>query len=290
MITNELINKSIDYIIQHIEEEISIQDVANYCHLSKYYFSRVFKKATGESVYAFIKRLKMEQSAIRLKTEKDKTITDIGLEYGYSSSNFSSAFSKHLDISPAEYRKSLNTTCVLHPFYQNKAAEFPTLEDYRQRTQIQELDDIVVIYERHIGNYMELEKKWRDFMEKYKDYIKEDTLMIERAYDDPSVTTNLEQCLYDICITVDKNCSHEKISHENVMKIPGGKFAVYRFDGYVQDIFTVFQGLFHIWLSQSGYVMRERYSLGIYRAMDRINTHVVMDLCIPVKQGKNSEV
>ena len=58
MITNELVKQSIDYIMAHLDEEISIEDVTDYCHFSKYYFSRVFKAETGESIYAFIKRLK----------------------------------------------------------------------------------------------------------------------------------------------------------------------------------------------------------------------------------------
>ena len=90
MITNKLVNQSIDYIMQHLEEEITVEDVANHCHFSKFYFSRMFKQETGESVYAFIKRLKMDQSALRLKIEKEKSITDIGEGYGYSSSNYSS--------------------------------------------------------------------------------------------------------------------------------------------------------------------------------------------------------
>lgn len=89
MISNQLVIKSIDYIIRHLDEEILIEDVADYCYLSKYYFSRIFKAETGESIYAFIKRLKMEQSAFKLKVEKDKLITDIGYDYGYSPSNYS---------------------------------------------------------------------------------------------------------------------------------------------------------------------------------------------------------
>lgn len=277
MITKELVNKSIDYIIQHLEEEISIEDVADYCHFSKYYFSRVFKAETGESIYAFIKRLKMDQSALRLKMEKNKSITDIGCDYGYSASNYSSAFKKHHNISPAEFRKSKNTSCVTHPFYEDKLARFKSFEEYDKQILIQELDDFVVIYERHIGNYMDLDKNWCDFTEKYKDYFKEDTLLLERSYADPSITS-LDQCLYDICMTVDDNCSLD-----NVTTVQGGKFAVYRFDGLVEDIFVAFQGLFSIWLADSGYEMDERYGLDIYRAIDRENMHVVMDLCIPIK-------
>ena len=47
MITNELVIKSIDYIMEHLEEEILIEEVADHCHLSKYYFCRVFKKIVG---------------------------------------------------------------------------------------------------------------------------------------------------------------------------------------------------------------------------------------------------
>lgn len=277
MLTNELVIQSIDYIMQHLDEEISIEDVADYCHLSKYYFSRVFKAETGESIYAFIKRLKVEQSAFRLKVEKDKSITDIGYDYGYSSSNYSSTFKKHKNISPSEFRKGKYMECQSNPFCKNKLTSFQSFEEYDKQIIIQELDDFVIIYERHIGNYIELRKNWRDFMGKYKDYLKEDTLLIERSYADPSVT-NIKQCLYDICMTVDKNCSLD-----NITTIQGGKFAVYHFDGLIQDIFAVFQGLFNVWLANSGYEMNERYGLGIYRAIDWENMQVVMDLCIPIK-------
>ncbi|TGE35697.1 AraC family transcriptional regulator [Desulfosporosinus fructosivorans] len=277
MITNELVNQSIDYIMQHLDEEITVEDVGNCCHFSKYYFSRVFKAETGESIYAFIKRLKMEQSALRLRIEKDKSITDIGFDYGYSPSNYSSVFKKHHSISPAEFRKGVNTTCVHHPLYPNNLAKFKSFEEYDQQISIQVFDDFFVIYERHIGNYIDLGNNWCAFTEKYKNFFTGNTLLIERSYDDPSITS-VEQCLYDICMTVDKRCSLD-----NVTTIKGGKFAVYRFEGFIREIFVAFQGIFNIWLACSGYEMDERYGLDIYRAVDRENMHVVMDLCIPIK-------
>ncbi|MCB8818027.1 AraC family transcriptional regulator [Desulfosporosinus shakirovi] len=263
--------------MKHLDEEILVEDVAKYCNFSKYYFNRVFKAETGESIYAFIKRLKMEQSALRLKIEKDKSVTDIGLAYGYSPSNYSSAFKKHHRLSPMEFRKGVKTACVFHPLYPDKLARLQSFEDYNQRIKIQELNDFTVIYERHIGNYSELQKNWCDFTAKYKDYVKEDTLLIERSYDDPSITS-VEQCLYDICMTVDKACALG-----NVMTIQGGKFAVYHYDGLIQGIFAAFQGLFNVWLADSGYEMDERYGLDIYRSVDTENMHVVMDLCLPIK-------
>ncbi|WP_348982943.1 AraC family transcriptional regulator [Desulfosporosinus sp. FKA] len=130
MINEELINKSVDYIIQHFDEGISVKEVTDHFHFSKFYFCRVFKEVTGESIYAFMKRLKMDLSAVDIKLEKHKTITDIGLNYGYSPSNYSSAFRKHHHVSPVEFRKSTNCTIMLNPFYPNNFAKFDTFDNY----------------------------------------------------------------------------------------------------------------------------------------------------------------
>ena len=203
MIKKELINQSIDYIIQHFDENLSIEDVAGHFHFSKYYFCRSFKMVTGESVYEFIKRLKMDQSAIDIKLEKNKTITDIGLDYGYSSSNYSSAFRMHHHISPKKFRKSINVTGMPNPFYPEGNCGFHTFDVYDQKIKIQTLPDFFVIYERSIGNYIELKEKWLVFLDKYKEYIKSDTLLIERFYDDPAISSR-NSCLYDICMTTDE--------------------------------------------------------------------------------------
>ena len=276
MIKNELINKSIDYILQHLDEDISIGDVAEYCHFSKYHFSRMFRDETGESLYAFIKRLRLDQSAINLKLEKERPITEIGLDYGYSSSNYSTVFKKHRAVSPAEFRKDLDETSIPHPFDQNRSVELLSFEEYDQRIKILELQDLKVIHERYIGNYLELSQNWSGFIEKHQRFITEKTLLLERFYDDPSIT-HVEQCIYDLCMTVDENCPLGQIT------IPGGKFAVFTYEGTASGIFAAFQGVFRTWLPNSRFTMTERYGLDIYRTLDLEHRHVVIDLCIPVK-------
>lgn len=277
IINKSLINKSIEYILQHIDEDISIEDVANHCNFSKYHFSRMFKEATGVSIYAFIKRIKIDQSAVSLKVEQDKTISDIGADYGYSSSNYSSAFSKQYSICPVEFRKAMNSTGVSNPFCPSEYNTFKSFEHYDEKVIIQNLADFKVIYERYIGNYGDIGVNWYNCMERYKTYIKPDTLFIEKSYDDPTIT-QLDKCVCDLCITV-----KEDVKLENVTTIKGGKFAVYQFNGFIQDIFVTFQGLFNIWLPGSGYKRDGRYGLGIYHNIDIENNHVAMDLCIPLK-------
>ena len=77
----KLINQSIDYIMRHLDENLSLDRLAAQFYISKYHFSRIFKEETGESVYAFIKRCKVDQSAIDMKLSPTKAITDMGLDY-----------------------------------------------------------------------------------------------------------------------------------------------------------------------------------------------------------------
>ncbi|HEX3078094.1 MAG TPA: AraC family transcriptional regulator, partial [Lachnospiraceae bacterium] len=74
---------------------------------------------------------------------------------------------------------------------------------------------------------VELKERWFHFMDTYKDYMKVDTLMIERFYDDPSITS-LNRCLCDLCMSVDETCELD-----NKATIKGGKFAVYRYEGEI---------------------------------------------------------
>jgi AraC family transcriptional regulator len=186
-------------------------------------------------------------------------------------------FRQHHKLSPVEFRRGIPTEQVQHPFVQEHITRFQSFREYDEKITIQKFEDFTVIYERYIGNYTELEANWAGFTEKYKDYFTDEALLIERSYDDPAITS-IGQCLYDICMTVGEGCPLE-----NVMNIHGGKFAVYRFDGFVEDIFAAFQGIFNVWLPASKYEMDQRYGLDIYRAVDCDTHHVVMDLCVPVK-------
>ncbi|WP_348982944.1 GyrI-like domain-containing protein [Desulfosporosinus sp. FKA] len=149
-----------------------------------------------------------------------------------------------------------------------------------KKTKIKELKEYLVIYERAIGNYIELKEKWIQFMDTYRDYIKTDTLMMERFYDDPSIT-DLNRCICDLCMTVDGSCELD-----NITTIKAGKFAVYRYEGKINNIFCSLQGLFSVWLPNSGYQMDERYGLNIYHKIDIDNERVIMDICIPIKKAR----
>lgn len=267
MIENEIINKAIEYILLHIWDNISAEEVADYCHLSKFYFNRLFKENTGSSVYAFIKKTKMEQSALRIKLENKRSISDIGLDYGYSSSNFSSAFSQYHKKSPTVFRQETSENI------KNSSDRF---EEYDKIIRIENIKDYRIMYERTIGNYYDMRFVWCDFVENHKTEVTKDTVFFEKTYDDPAIT-NEDECIYDICMSIG-----EDAEYENISIIEGGKFAVCPFKGYIEEIKEFHKGLMEIWFPMSEYEIDERYSYDRYYRAD-MDGYLEFDICIPIK-------
>ena len=96
---------SLTYIEENLENAISLDELAQTVHLSKYHYHRLFHKIAGESVSKYINRRRMEKAAEEL-VRTDEPIINIALKYQYSSQEaFSRAFQQIYGITPGKYRK-----------------------------------------------------------------------------------------------------------------------------------------------------------------------------------------
>lgn len=278
-IQSAVINEAINYIFEHIDEDITVDDVARHCSYSKYHLMRMFKANTDEALYQFIKRVRLERSAWLLKVEKEKSITEIGVEYGYSSSNFATAFKKHLNLSPADFRKTSEHLVEKNSF--SHGISFDEIETAENQITIERLDGFTAVYERKKGNYHNLPEEWCIFIEKYQHLADETTMYIECTIDDPSITDEAN-CMYELCQTVSPDSPALKenpdiLTHD----FAGGKYAVYHFKGFPQFMFMVYQEIFCRWLSKTGNHLDERPILDIYRYVGE-DGFMEIDICFPL--------
>ena len=276
-IEKTIINKAITYILSNLEEDISVGDVSSFCGISKYHLNRIFRKETGEALYEFIKRNKIERSAWRLKVEKNKSVTEISSDYGYSSSNFSTEFKKSLHISPSLFRKESEER--VHLCSLSRGLTLDDMESMEKNITIETLPDMFVIYERKKGNYKNMPSQWCSFIEKYSYLKTDDTLYIECTLDDPSITDE-DNCLYEICQTVDK--TDRRISNLSTTKFTGGKYAVYHYKGWPEFLYMVYQEVFCRWLKKTEYEIDPRPIIDIYRLV-RDDGYMEIDICFPLK-------
>lgn len=102
----ELAKEVSRYMMEHMEERITLEQVAEHFHLSGAYIKKTFKGVYGVSIGAYIRAQKMESAAYMLEYT-DKSILDIANEHGYDNgSKFASAFRAVKGVNPTEYRNA----------------------------------------------------------------------------------------------------------------------------------------------------------------------------------------
>lgn len=105
---NAIISKPIvqctDYIYNHINERITINELAGYTELSPSYLSRLFKQNLGISVSDYIREKKIEKAENLLKYS-DISLIEIANYLAFSSqSHFIQTFEKYVGLTPKKYR------------------------------------------------------------------------------------------------------------------------------------------------------------------------------------------
>jgi len=96
---------AIDYIRAHIQEPLSVEQVANALSVNSSYLSKLFKKEMGKSISEYIRDSKIEIAEHMLR-HLDDTSLQIANYLGYSSqSHFIQVFRKQTGMTPEEYRK-----------------------------------------------------------------------------------------------------------------------------------------------------------------------------------------
>lgn len=98
-----LLSESVKYIDTHFTEDISLSDISEKAHLSRAYFSTVFKKYTGISPFDYITIKRVEKAVEYLKTTSLSKLEIASLCGFNSSSNFYKAFSKVTGRKPNDY-------------------------------------------------------------------------------------------------------------------------------------------------------------------------------------------
>jgi len=104
-VNNSLMKKACEYVLEHIEEEITLSSISSYLNISKNYFCSLFKQETGSNFLEYVTKVKMEWAKKLLKSSEYKTY-EVSEMLGYrESSYFSRLFRKYTGVSPAEYKK-----------------------------------------------------------------------------------------------------------------------------------------------------------------------------------------
>jgi len=96
------IARTIDYLSNHLNEQVTIDDMADHVGMSRAVFHRRFKEATTMSPIQFVKSMRLNNAA--MKIAEGKTVSEAAWDVGYqSSSQFSREFKRMYGQSPRQW-------------------------------------------------------------------------------------------------------------------------------------------------------------------------------------------
>ncbi|MEM9192048.1 MAG: AraC family transcriptional regulator [Myxococcota bacterium] len=232
----ERILRVVDHVHAHLDEELQPEDLAKIAHFSLHHFHRVFRGMTGESVMGFVRRLRLERAAQRLKFG-DESVTSVALTTGYGSHEaFTRAFRARFGTNPREYRE------------RERAEPLK-----RVKIEVREEPEHCCVGIRYVGPYEGCAVAWADLTE-----IVDPTELDEYpdsfglVYDDPEVTAP-EQLRYDACFAVPSDALPSPLHPRlTVRVVPAGRYAVALYQGPYEDIFETYVTLLGRWLPRRG--------------------------------------
>lgn len=311
------VNRVVDYIEKNIRQNLTLDELADLAHFSKFHFHRIFKAFIGETIAQFIQRIRIERAARELINNPKKPITEIAFDNGFSDSAvFSRTFKNMYQVNPsqwrngayAEYNKNRQTHSKINqkesnfeqdfrlaPFYIDPETTNQVwrikMENFKDvHIEVKEMPELHVAYLRHTGPY---KGDGALFEELFNNLMKwagprnllrfPETKCLSVYHDDPEITDE-DKLRLSVCLTVDKDTPVD--GEIGKMTLTAGKFAVGSFElsgsgGYEQAWNMMMAG----WLPDSGYQPDDRLCYEIYKNDPKSHPegkHLV-DICIPIK-------
>lgn len=298
------IDRVIDYLRGNLHRPVKLAELAEVACFSEFHFHRIFTAVSGETLNNFTSRLRLEKAA-RLLRYSEKSLTDIALDCGFSSSaTFSRAFRTGYDTSPSEFRKSgeiKKSKIRKELFPKDEYGLHVTGKDMSAAekrsafpVRLIDLPERQVAYIR-VTNAFEMERVLAGLKaligwakSQSKDIFSGGTLF-GMSVDDPHVTPrNLYR--YEVCLASPlvyecvKGMARLGISK---LKMPATRYAAITVSGDIHRVATAWDYLYRDWLIRSAYEPEHAPALEVF--MDKESaldwSHFELELCLPVRKA-----
>lgn len=239
----------IDFIGQHLDEDLSLEKLSDFSHISKFHFHRLFTAFTGLSLHQYIKWLRLKRAAHQLIVNKDQSIINIAINAGFESHEaFSRAFKNVCGISPSQYRRGSSWS-----HWEQSPYRLPKEGKTDMKVDIKNINKIRLAVVEHRGD----PKFVAESVSKLISWAKAQSINLKPkpgeafgfGYDDPK-TTPASEFRFDLGIKVPENI---KLEGEIIEKyIPAGRYAVVMHKGSHDNLDETIYPIYRDWLPNSG--------------------------------------
>jgi AraC family transcriptional regulator len=251
------------HLQQHLDEPLSLEELARVACFSPYHFHRIFRGMVGESVKEHIRRLRLERAALRLKTTSE-SVTQLAFDAGYESHEaFTRAFGEMFGVSPSQFRelssaRAEDRTKAAARMKMTGAAVATPLE-----VRIESLGPLRLAFVRHVGPYDQVSAAWARLIAwaTVNRLFGPTTRAIGVVHDDPEITPP-ERLRYDAAIPAPDSALAE--GEIGIQEIPQTDYATTLHRGPYSELGRTYARLCGEWLPASGCEPISQPALEIY--------------------------
>lgn len=290
----QIIDDSIRYIKEHINEDLTVQNIANYAGYSAFHFCRIFSMIKNLTVMEYVRKYRL--SIARGELESNKKIIDIALQYGFeTASGFTKSFHKEFGYTPTSYLVRMNNTDsaflknigeVLSPPQITQEKPFK-VAGYGIYTNVAEhyAEDISAYWASYQGNNLE------DQMYEQLQPPRHGEVGICIPYQ------NDEKVVYLFGVIVE---NFDRVTSDMIVaEVPAATYAVfttppvnnlhtaatYDKDPLAISVKETWRYIFKEWFAQSSYTLDEtKYAFELYDERCHASENAVMSIYVPVKR------
>lgn len=239
-------------------ECLVIEDLAKRVGLSPYHFHRLFTAEMGEPPATFLRRIRMDAAALRLRWADEPTDAIAHALGFHSRPAFIRAFERQFGVPPARFRKA----------YREGARQDFGIGGSRRVT-LREIESFHLLVKRYTGNIFRLGEYWQDFAASLPEDITlpGKALFIGRLHDDFRIT-DPDKVRYDCGITV--SAIHEDSDgslarrHLYLERTHEGRYAAIQHRGHFETVPGTYDLLCHNWLIPNGKIPSPEPALEVH--------------------------
>lgn len=297
------INKTFDYIENHLDKSFTLDELAGVANFSRFHFHRIFLAFVGETPFQFIQRVRLEKAAAMLSVNKKESVSDIAFRCGFTDlSIFSRNFSAHFGMSASVYRRTKHENSNQSQTPGNGSQEpgkvvmylCPDTNQIKWRTnmklnksvEVTDLPHMTLAYIRHIGPYQGNDKLFEGLWNRLFAWAGPRGLIggpgfrsLIIYHDDPNITAS-DKLRLSVCITVPPAT---RVDGEiGKMELEAGRYAIARFEVEAHQFGEAWTWFYSEWLPNSGYQPDDKPCFEMYPEEPRDGKFIV-DICVPVK-------
>jgi AraC family transcriptional regulator len=236
------IAKVTDHIAENLDENLTVERLAEVAHFSPFHFHRIYREAAGETLADTVRRLRLHRAAVEL-TRDDTPLERLARRAGYGTlAAFSRAFASDYGVPPGAYRLRGK---LLPP----NPKKSPVMKA-NYRVEIAPFEGARLAAIEHRGDYQKIGNSFAKVQIFFASHGLSPSRSFGVYFDDPESVPEQELRAEAGLITDGKIPAHEKIRE---LKVPAMLCASVLHKGPYAELERAYRHLFRDWLPESGF-------------------------------------